>query len=243
MNTTPEEGVGLIAEMLNHWPEDIETEAQCIICPPFTHLSMIGKLLKNKNGFSIGAQNCHFKSKGAFTGEISVDMLKSLDVEYIIIGHSERRHLFNESDEDIAAKVHAIVKADLKVIFCCGELLEYRKQGREIEIVEQQLNSGLSTLLAKDFKNIVIAYEPVWAIGTGETASPDQVQAMHKTIRQWIGKHWNNTIASECTILYGGSIKSANAIELFRQKDVDGGLIGGASLKASEFTDIYQAIL
>jgi len=241
MNTIPAEGIALVSEILNQWPDD--QRAHTIICPPFTHLAMIADLLKNNPSFSLGAQNCHHEKKGAFTGGISVDMLKDLGVEYIIIGHSERRHIFHESEKDIASKVRSVIDAGLQVIFCCGEPLEYRKQGLETSIVESQLQSGLGALSDTEIKQVIIAYEPVWAIGTGETASPGQAQDMHKTIRHWISKQWHDNIANNCSILYGGSVKPGNASALFMQADVDGGLIGGASLNAHDFTAIYKAIL
>ncbi len=241
MNTIPADGVALVSEILNQWPDN--HRAHTIICPPFTHLAFIAELLKNKPSFSLGAQNCHHEKKGAFTGGISVDMLKDLGVEYVIIGHSERRHIFHESEKDITSKVQRVIQAGMHVIFCCGELLKYRKQGLETSIVESQLKSSLGALSDTEMKQVTIAYEPVWAIGTGETASPQQAQNMHKTIRHWISKQWNNDIADKCSILYGGSVKPGNAKALFMQTDVNGGLIGGASLNAQDFKAIYHAMI
>jgi triosephosphate isomerase len=190
----------------------------------------------------VAAQNMHFAESGAYTGEISADMLLGLDVDIVILGHSERRAYFGEDDAFLAKKVKTAVEKGLKVIFCFGEELDDRKSGNHFSVVESQLKNALFELKASAWSKIVLAYEPVWAIGTGETASPEQAQEMHAFIRKTIADGFNSSIAEDVSILYGGSVKPGNAKEIFSKPDVDGGLIGGASLVAKDFTDIIKAI-
>ena len=212
-----------------------------IVAPSFVNLSSAIKRAKETK-IEVVAQNMHQSKNGAFTGEVSADMLKSVGVSTVIIGHSERRSIFNETDEVLAEKVNAALENDIEVIFCFGELLEDRKSENHFNVVENQLKNGLFQLEAIAWENIVLAYEPVWAIGTGETASPEQAQEMHAFIRSIIEKKYSKKVADTVSILYGGSVKPANAEEIFSKKDVDGGLIGGASLKAEDFTAIIKAI-
>jgi len=209
-----------------------------VICPPFTSISQVGSVIENYPKIHLGAQNCHFEKSGAFTGEIAPDMLKSQGVSHVIIGHSERRALFGETDEIISKKVKAALAANLIPILCCGEVLEDREKGIEKEVVTQQLKVALQDI---DIDEVIIAYEPVWAIGTGKTASPQQAQEMHASIRQFIKDEKGNRAANMVPILYGGSCKPSNAKELFAQNDIDGGLIGGASLNAHDFIAIANS--
>lgn len=209
-----------------------------VICPPFTSISQVGSVIENYPKIHLGAQNCHFEKSGAFTGEIAPDMLKSQGVSHVIIGHSERRALFGETDEIISKKVKAALAANLIPILCCGEVLEDREKGIEKEVVTKQLKVALQDI---DIDEVIIAYEPVWAIGTGKTASPQQAQEMHASIRQFIKDEKGNRAANMVPILYGGSCKPSNAKELFAQNDIDGGLIGGASLNAHDFIAIANS--
>ena len=212
-----------------------------IISPTFVNLSSALKKAK-KSKIEVVAQNMHQAKSGAFTGEISADMLKSIGIKTVILGHSERRTHFGETDNILSEKVNAAVENGLETIFCFGELLEDRKSENHFTVVESQLKNGLFHLEASAFKSIVLAYEPVWAIGTGETASPEQAQEIHAFIRSTIEKKYNKEVAENISILYGGSVKPANAEEIFSKPDVDGGLIGGAALKLEDFTAIIKAI-
>ena len=216
------------------------TNAEVMIAPTATNLWQAFNSLKD-SGIEVIAQNMHFAESGAYTGEISASMLKSVGVETVILGHSERREYFNETDEILAKKVDAALAHKMRVIFCFGEELADRKSGNHENIVENQIKNALFHLNAWDYKNIVLAYEPVWAIGTGETASPEQAQDMHAFIRKVLADHYGYEIANSVSILYGGSVKPANAQEIFSKPDVDGGLIGGASLKAEDFFAIVNA--
>lgn len=217
------------------------TETKVILCPPFIHLNYISMLTNGIANLIVGSQNCHAAPKGPYTGEISVPMLKSVGAEYVILGHSERRQYFNESDEMLADKVNSVLEGGLKPIFCCGEKLDVRESEKQEEVVNKQLSGGLFHLTAEQFQEVVIAYEPIWAIGTGKTASPQQAQDMHAYIRKVIAGKYGEDTANMTTILYGGSVKPNNANELFKQPDVDGGLIGGASLKADDFVSIVNS--
>jgi triosephosphate isomerase (TIM) len=239
LNTTIPEGVGLVKELMNQLSAQPPVGIEVVIAPPFTHLTEFSKLLSTS--ISLGAQNCSAEESGAFTGEISASMLKSAGVQYIIIGHSERRLHYHETDLDISKKVGFALKNQLTPIFCCGEKLYEREKGIHIEIVKQQIEKGLFDLSPADFARTVIAYEPVWAIGTGKTASPGQAQEMHRYIRNLTEKKYGTQLADSLPILYGGSCKSSNAAELFSNPDVDGGLIGGASLNPSEFVQIIHS--
>jgi triosephosphate isomerase len=216
------------------------TNAEVMVAPTFTNLYKAFEALRETD-IEVVAQNMHFAENGAYTGEISASMLKSVGVETVILGHSERREYFNETDELLAKKVDAALANEMRVIFCFGEELADRKAGNEENIVGNQIKKALFHLKAWDYKNIVLAYEPVWAIGTGETASPEQAQDMHAFIRKTIADQYGYEIANDVSILYGGSVKPANAVEIFSKPDVDGGLIGGAALNADDFFAIVNA--
>ncbi|MEL6811040.1 MAG: triose-phosphate isomerase [Bacteroidota bacterium] len=220
--------------------QSLDENVEVIVTPPFTNLYHAFEMLR-ESSISVAAQNMHQSTHGAFTGEVSAAMLKSVGVTTVILGHSERRAYFGETNELLAEKVNTALANDMTVIFCFGEELEDRKSNEHFNVVKKQLEEGLFHISDGQWKNIVLAYEPVWAIGTGETASPDQAQEMHQFIRNTILDHYNNDIAEGVTILYGGSVKPANAKEIFGKPDVDGGLIGGASLKAQDFAAIVNA--
>ena len=211
-----------------------------IIAPTFVNLERVAKVTKDSK-VKVAAQNMHFEQSGAYTGEVSANMLKSVGVNTVILGHSERREYFGETDEMLAKKVDAALANKMKVIFCFGEVLEDRKSNNQEKVVESQIKNALFHLDAEAFKNIVLAYEPVWAIGTGETATPDQAQDMHAFIRKTLADQYGNEVAENVSILYGGSCKPSNAKEIFSKADVDGGLIGGAALNADDFLAIITA--
>ena len=211
-----------------------------IICPPFPYLEMCTDY-SNDSYFAVGAQNVNDNEKGAYTGEVSAEMLESMDIPYCIVGHSERRAYYGETDATVARKVNQLLQHDIKPIVCCGEVLEEREAGKQFDVVKRQITDGLFHLTAEQFANIIIAYEPVWAIGTGKTATPEQAQEIHAYIRSLIAEKYGKEVADETSILYGGSCKPGNAKELFANPDVDGGLIGGASLKANDFIGIATA--
>ncbi len=238
MHTTLEEGVALVDALLEGLPSG---EASVILGLPFTHLTTIARQLAGRPKVAVAAQNCHEAVQGAFTGEISAPMLRSAGCQYVILGHSERREYFGETDELIARKINAVLAQELLPIYCCGEDLSVRDAGKQNEWVGDQIRRGLFGLEAADFQKIIIAYEPVWAIGTGRTASPEQAQEMHFFIRRLIASRYGEEMANATPILYGGSVKAANAASLFSQPDVDGGLVGGASLSAAEFLSIIAA--
>lgn len=237
MNNDLAETESLITDLkLQSNPTDVEV----MIAPSFTNLWQAFNSLKD-NSIQVIAQNMHFAESGAYTGEISALMLTSLGVKTVILGHSERRAYFNETDATLAKKVDQALKHDMQIIFCFGEELDDRKSGNQEKIVSGQIKNALFHLDADAFKNIILAYEPVWAIGTGETASPEQAQDMHAFIRKTLADQYGNEIAEEMSILYGGSCKPGNAKELFSKQDVDGGLIGGAALNAEDFFAIVNA--
>lgn len=238
MNKNLEETEILIDELAAKLPD---TDAEVIVAPTFVNLASAVRHLES-SVIQVAAQNMHFAANGAFTGEISSDMLKNIGVEVVILGHSERRSHFGETNELLAKKVKTAIEANLNIIFCFGEELEQRKSEAHFSVVEEQLKSALFDLEAKAWNNIVLAYEPVWAIGTGETASPEQAQEMHAFIRKTIADAFGDQVANKVAILYGGSVKPNNAKDIFSKPDVDGGLIGGASLKADDFVDIIKAI-
>lgn len=213
---------------------------EVIVCPPFTSLSEVNTLIKN-TPLKLGAQNLYFQESGAYTGEISGTMLKSVGCEYVIIGHSERRTIFNESDGLINKKIKAAFAAGLKPIFCIGETLEERISGKEKDILNKQLSGGLAEISMEQMKSLIIAYEPVWAIGTGKTATPEQAEEMHQFIRMYIKNDFNEETADNLIIQYGGSVKPENAKELLSQPDIDGALVGGACLNAESFISIIEA--
>ncbi|WP_103864765.1 MULTISPECIES: triose-phosphate isomerase [Aquimarina] len=217
------------------------SDAEVIVAPTFTNLHTAKEALGGTD-IVVAAQNMHQAENGAYTGEISANMLKNIGVETVILGHSERRAYFGETDELLANKVNTALQHEMTVIFCFGEELQDRKNDAHFTVVENQLKEGLFHINTADWKNVVLAYEPVWAIGTGETASPEQAQEMHAFIRKTIAQAFDQNIADQVSILYGGSVKPANAQEIFAKTDVDGGLIGGASLDADNFTAIVNAI-
>lgn len=238
MNKNAEETEDLINELIQKLPTD--SEATVIIAPTFVNLASAVDHTEFTH-IQVAAQNMHQAEGGAYTGEISADMLKSIGVNTVIIGHSERRAYFHETDALLASKVDTALKHDMTVIFCFGEELKDRSSNSHFNIVEGQLRDGLFNLPESAWKNIVLAYEPVWAIGTGETATPEQAQEMHLFIRETIRKQYG-TIADDVSILYGGSVKPDNAKEIFSKPDVDGGLIGGAALKSDDFVAIVNGI-
>jgi triosephosphate isomerase len=215
--------------------------ARVIVAPTFVNLSSAVKAAK-KSKIEVVAQNLHQAANGAFTGEVSAGMLKAIGVETVILGHSERRTYFNETDAALAEKVNTVLEKSMEAIFCFGELLEDRKSKNHFAVVESQLKNGLFHIAAQDWKHIILAYEPVWAIGTGETATAEQAQEMHAFIRSIIEKEYAKEVADAVSILYGGSVKPSNAEEIFSKPDVDGGLIGGAALNIADFTGIINAI-
>jgi triosephosphate isomerase (TIM) len=241
MNKTLSEAQQLASEVVNMITDEVTTDVQVVLCPPFVSLYAVGKLIESQSNISLGAQNCYHKASGAFTGEVSVDMLKSVGVQYVIIGHSERRQYFNETNAQLAEKINLLLAAQLQPIFCCGESLEQREKGIHFDFVRQQLTESLFHLDTSQIQKIVIAYEPIWAIGTGKTASSEQAQEMHAMLRKHLAGKYGEQIAGDISILYGGSANPGNARELFACADVDGGLIGGASLKSRDFTDIVKS--
>jgi triosephosphate isomerase (TIM) len=241
MNLNLSEGLQLAGDIINYFKQHPSKKAEVVLCTPFIHLAPVSEIIKSVD-VSTGAQNCASESSGAFTGEISCDMIRSTGAKYVIIGHSERRTYYNEDDKLLNKKSLLALKSGLKVIFCCGEVLKEREEKIYFDVVKRQLEIGLFTLSKEDFENIVIAYEPVWAIGTGLTASPGQAQEMHIFIRNLIAEKYGKAIADQTTILYGGSCKPSNAAEIFVMPDVDGGLIGGASLKKEDFCAIVGAV-
>lgn len=239
MNKNNEETEDLLNQLIDKLPSD--KEVQIIVAPTFVNLASVVDHLEFTN-IGVAAQNMSQFESGAYTGEISADMLKSIGVNTVILGHSECRAIFKETDSEIAEKVTTALKHDMTVIFCFGEELQDRKNNQHFNIVENQLRDGLFHLENADWSEIILAYEPVWAIGTGETASPDQAQEMHAFIRETVRHTYGSEIAENVSILYGGSVKPDNAQEIFSKEDVDGGLIGGAALKADDFAAIVNAI-
>lgn len=237
MNLTKNEGLLLVEGIVNGVGN---ADAKVVLGVPFPFISDAVSGVKG-SAISVAAQNCHQEENGAFTGEVSVGMLKSFDAEYCIVGHSERRQYFREDDELINLKIKRLLAAGIIPIYCCGESLDERESERHFDVVEDQIQSALQGFQKDELKKIVIAYEPVWAIGTGQTATPEQAQEMHKFIRTKLAQVLGNE-AEEVSILYGGSVKPNNAKELFGQKDIDGGLIGGASLQAPDFLEIIHAL-
>ena len=235
MNLNHSDSTQLIDEINT---KEIHPYVELIVAPPSIYLS---SLHKKQHHFSLSAQNIHFEENGAFTGEISAEMLSSLNINYAIVGHSERRSMFHETDEIIFKKVKSLLKYNISPIFCCGESKEEREEGRAFEVVSNQLNYLLSDLNEDQIRKIIIAYEPVWAIGTGLTASPEDAQKMHKHIRESLADQFSLKTAENIAILYGGSCKPKNAKDIFSQDDIDGGLIGGASLDCNSFLSIANS--
>lgn len=242
MNKTFQDSKNLIKGIRKNLDEDTLIEIDVVICPPFTSLSRARKLT-NKSGINIGAQNMYYENDGAYTGEISASMLKALDCKYVILGHSERRQYFSETDFTINLKLKKAIENELISIVCVGESLEQRENKIQNQIVQEQLTNCFTSIDEKDFDKIVIAYEPVWAIGTGKTASPEQANQMHIFIRETVEKLYNQDVSANLRILYGGSVNENNSQELFNQSDIDGGLIGGASLKPESFIKIILSAI
>lgn len=241
MNKTYKESKSLVKELKKALSGIKLENTRVIIAPPFTNLQKISKRTKD-TVIEVSAQNMCAEESGAFTGEVSASMIKSVHVDTVILGHSERRAYFGETNESLAKKVDTALKNKLEIIFCFGEVLEDRKSGNHFKVVEEQIKKALFHLTSEDWKKIVLAYEPVWAIGTGETASPEQAQEMHAFIRELVAERYISDVAEEVSILYGGSVKPSNAQEIFSNVDVDGGLIGGAALSAADFSGIIKAI-
>ena len=239
MNENLQEGI-ILAKEINTALEADKPNCGVVICTPFIHLASVAQVL-NKSLVSLGAENCADKEKGAYTGEISAAMVKSTGAEYVILGHSERRQYYNETPEILKEKVRLALDNGLKVIFCCGETLEEREAEKQNAIVKAELENSVFNLSSTDWENIILAYEPIWAIGTGKTATSDQAEEMLAYIRSIVAEKYGREAADDTTILYGGSCNPGNAAELFSKPDIDGGLIGGASLKTSDFKAIIDA--
>jgi triosephosphate isomerase (TIM) len=239
MNMDLHQSQKLVSEIINGLGKD--NKAEVIVCPPFTSLNEVSSLLKGTQ-VKLGAQNMYYEESGAYTAEISADMLKSVGCEYVILGHSERRVIFNESDELINKKVKTAISKGLKPIFCIGELLEQRESGETMKVVSSQIEKGLEGITAEQMKFVIVAYEPVWAIGTGKTATPQQAQDVHLFIRELVAKKFSTSVAENLIIQYGGSVKPDNSGELLSQKDIDGALVGGACLKADSFLSIVASV-
>ncbi len=241
MNLTFQQAETLIKDLLGANIQ-LGEQQEAVFGVPFPYLVNIKNIIDGKQNVLVAAQNCYTKHSGAYTGEVSAEMLNSIGVQYVIIGHSERREYFNESNAMLADKVNVCFEYGLKPIFCCGEALEIREAGSQNRYVENQLKESLFHLSAAQLTGFVIAYEPIWAIGTGKTATSDQAQEMHAHIRNVLATQYGNEVADSISVLYGGSVKAANAKEIFGQQDVDGGLVGGASLIASEFSAIIKSL-
>jgi triosephosphate isomerase len=241
MNKTSSESKKLVKGIRKSIKKLKLKNTRVIIAPTYVNLQRVSRKSR-KSAIEVAAQNMHQADSGAFTGEISAAMLKSIGVKIVILGHSERREYFGETDALLAQKVDQALKNKLEIIFCFGEVLEDRKNENHFKVVESQIKNGLFHLSADAWKNLVLAYEPVWAIGTGETASPEQAQEMHAFIRNLVAEKYNVSVADNVSILYGGSVKPANAKEIFSKEDVDGGLIGGAALNADDFSALIKAI-
>jgi triosephosphate isomerase len=238
MNKTSSDAVGLVADLVAAVGQS--TEVDVVICPPFTSIESVGKALEGSN-LKLGAQNMHPEASGAYTGEVSAGMLRSLFATHVILGHSERRSLFGETDEFINKKVLAALKNGLRPILCVGETLAEREGGATLKIVQAQLERGLEGVSKEQATSVIVAYEPVWAIGTGKVATSEQAQEVHAFIRSLLTKLFGEPVSQRVRILYGGSMKPSNAPELLGQADIDGGLIGGASLEARSFVDLIKA--
>jgi triosephosphate isomerase len=241
MNLTSQQGAALLETMVKA-EISLKENQVAVFAVPFPYLEMARDKVKHKKNFTVAAQNCSNKKSGAYTGEVSAEMLKSIDVAYCLVGHSERREYFGENNQVLAEKVDSCLANGLTPIFCCGEALQTREQNQQNPFVEQQLRESLFHVAAEALLKIVIAYEPIWAIGTGKTASTEQAQEMHAHIRSVLKNQYGESVAAKISILYGGSVKANNARELFASKDVDGGLVGGASLITTEFIEIIKAL-
>ena len=241
MNLTLQKGEELLDDIIA-LPHELKADQQAIFAVPFPYLAMAQQKVHGKKNVFIAAQNCYNKKSGAYTGETSVEMLQSLGINYVVLGHSERREYFNESNQFLAEKVNICLENHMHPIFCCGEALSVREANGQNNFVAKQLEESLFHLSAEQIQNVVIAYEPIWAIGTGKTATSEQAQEIHAFIRSQFLAKYGADVANNISILYGGSVKGSNAKELFSQPDVDGGLVGGAALVASEFVAIINAL-
>ncbi|MBQ0104283.1 MAG: triose-phosphate isomerase [Prevotellaceae bacterium] len=239
MNKNLQEGVALATELNEVLTAD-KPNCDVIICTPFIHLATVSNIIDH-TVIGLGAENCADKEKGAFTGEVSAEMVKSTGAEYVILGHSERREYYNETPAILKEKVDLALANGLKIIFCIGESLAQREANQQNEVVKSELEGSVFHLTAEQFANVVIAYEPIWAIGTGKTATSDQAEEIHAYIRSIVADKYGKEVADNTSILYGGSCKASNAPELFAKEDIDGGLIGGASLKTPDFKGIIDA--
>jgi triosephosphate isomerase len=242
MNKTLDEAHVLASEIMGMVTNEVKGNVKVIFCVPFPYLIPVRNLIGSNSKIAVGAQNCSEHEWGAYTGEVSSPMIKSLNIQYVIIGHSERRQYFGENGKLLAKKIDVALKNGLTPIFCCGEPLEVREKNEHEKLVKQQVEESLFHLDAAALQKIVIAYEPVWAIGTGKTATSQQAQDMHAVIRTHLSTKYGQSVADNISILYGGSVNAANAKELFSCPDVDGGLVGGASLKSREFTEVVKGI-
>jgi triosephosphate isomerase len=239
MNTVRRSGVALAGELAATAAAE-EAGVEVLVCPPYPYLIPVGDALKG-SAVQLGAQDVYFEAPGAFTGEIALEMLQDCQCQYVILGHSERRHVMGESDDTINRKVRAVIRGGLKAILCVGELLSERQSGQTEEVLDRQMEGGLSGVSEAELPRIVIAYEPVWAIGTGVTATPEQAESAHEHLRKWLSRRYTPAAAEALRILYGGSVKADNAESLLSQPNVDGALVGGASLKSSSFVPIIEA--
>lgn len=241
MNCTYQQGEKLLNDILNS-NINLSEHQQVIFAVPFPYLIMGNSEVADEENYFVAAQNCYYKKSGAYTGEVSAEMLNSIGIQFCVIGHSERREFFKETNEQLAEKVNLCLQNEITPIFCCGEPLEIRDAGTQNAHVETQLRESLFHLNEQQVQDIVIAYEPIWAIGTGKTATSEQAQEMHAHLRKILAAQYGPLVAKQISILYGGSVKAANAKELFGCPDVDGGLVGGASLSAEEFTTIIKSL-
>jgi triosephosphate isomerase len=238
MNMDRASGVALATDIADRAGEVLSVDL--LVCPPSVYVLAVAEAVKGK-GIEVGAQNMYFEPSGAFTGEVSAAMLLDVGAKYVILGHSERRHIFKESDAEVNKKTHAALAAGLAPIVCVGELLEEREAGRTAAVITSQFEGSLSGVTTEQIRGVVIAYEPVWAIGTGKVATPQQAEEVHADLRSLLAKRYNQAIADSVRILYGGSVKASNAAELLGQPNIDGALVGGASLKVEEFLGIAGA--
>lgn len=241
MNLTLQEGKELASEVVSMTDAELRDDVQIILATPFVHLHAVGQLVAGNTKVALGAQNCSEHLSGAYTGEISAPMLQSVNTQYVILGHSERREYFGEGDALLAKKIDVVLEHNMLPIFCCGEPLEIRESEQQNDYVARQIQASLFHLSAAQLQKIIIAYEPIWAIGTGKTATAGQAQEMHAFLRKQLADQYGADVADSISILYGGSCKPSNAQEIFAGADVDGGLIGGASLKARDFVDIAKS--
>jgi triosephosphate isomerase (TIM) len=242
MNTDAKQASTLASEVVNMVQDEYRGEAQVIFAPPFPFLSLVAHQVQGKDRFFLSAQTLHEAESGAYTGETSASMLTSIGASHVIIGHSERRQYFGEGNALLAKKIDQALAHGLVPIYCIGETLEEREAEKTLDVIRSQVSEGSFHLDAAAFGKLILAYEPVWAIGTGKTASPEQAQEVHAFIRSLITEKYGEAVASEISLLYGGSVKPDNAKELFGQPDIDGGLVGGASLKSRDFTEIVKAL-